>query len=91
VEATLLRYDLDSRRPNDARDTNVFAGFVEIDVVPKDEAGARIGGGKASVTGTGPTPDVALVHAERRAVWVNADYLRRQPKKVSDKAEPGEP
>lgn len=91
LEGTLKRYDYESRKPSGRQDNNLFAGFVNVEVVLKDEKGMRIGGGLASVSGSGPTPDAAMTHAERRAVWAISDYLRRQVKKGPDKPEPDEP
>jgi len=89
VDGSLLRYETGSRKPEGKQDTDLFAGFVDLEVILRDDKGTRIGGGRASVIGTGSTPDMALSNAEKKAVWAVTDYFRRQVKK--DKGEPDEP
>ncbi|HVE41039.1 MAG TPA: hypothetical protein VNM14_14185 [Planctomycetota bacterium] len=91
VEGSLLRYETGDRKPSGKQDTDLFAGFVDLDVVLRDEKGTRIGGGRASVIGTGSTPDMALSNAEKKAVWAITSYLRKQANKGPTKGEPDEP
>jgi hypothetical protein len=91
VEGSLLRYESGDRKPGSKQDTDLFAGYVDLDVVLRDETGSRIGGGRASVIGTGSTPDTALSNAEKKAVWAVSSYLRKQVTKGPDKGEPDEP
>jgi len=91
VEGSLLRYETGDRKPSGRQDSDYFAGYVDLDVVFRDEKGTRIGGGRASVVGTGSTPDMALSNAEKKAIWAVAGYLRKQAKKGSEKGEPDEP
>jgi hypothetical protein len=91
VEGSLLRYETADRKPGGRQDNDLFAGYVDLDVVFRDEKGTRIGGGRASVIGTGSTPDMALSNAEKKAVWAVSSYLRKQVNKGPEKGEPDEP
>jgi hypothetical protein len=90
LECTLLRYDYDDRAPKSHSDTNVFTGYIEIDVVMKDESGKQIGGGKAAVSAIGPSPESALKGAEKQAISVIAGYIRKLARRTPG-SEPEDP
>lgn len=80
LDAALVRYHCESRKPTHAKDMMTKKAFVEVQVVLSDETGNRIGSGKASIEYLGQTQDGAMSGAEARIMRAIASYLRRSAK-----------
>jgi len=77
LEGSLLRYECESRKPTHAKDTMTNKGTIELEIVMTDQAGTRIGRGKASIEYLGNTQDGAMSGAETRILRAIAAYLRK--------------
>jgi hypothetical protein len=92
LEGTLLRYTCERRPPSYAKDNLTDKGTIEVTIVLTDEAGKRLGGGKAAVEYAGSTPDAAMKGAEKRIVAAIAGYLRKSVRgKEPEAPDPDDP
>jgi hypothetical protein len=92
LEGTLLRYHCESRPPSYAKDNLTDKATIEVAIVLTDEAGKRVGGGKAGVEYAGQSADAACKGAEKRIVAAIAGYLRKSARgKEPESPDPDDP
>jgi hypothetical protein len=78
LECVITKYDVvDQQQSITPGESNPAGATVELEVILKDDAGARIGGGKASGTGYGETRSRAMDNAEKKVATAIAEHLRK--------------
>jgi hypothetical protein len=77
LQASLLKYDCESRSPAYENDRLTNQGTIEVEIVLSDESGKRIGGGKATMTALGSTPELAMKEAQKKIIAAIGDYLKK--------------
>jgi hypothetical protein len=77
LQASLLKYDCDSRSPSYENDRLTSQGTIELEIVLSDESGKRIGGGKAAMTGLGSSVENAMKETQKKIVAAIGDYIKK--------------
>jgi hypothetical protein len=77
LECVITKYEVVNQQSSTPGDSNPAGATVELEVILKDDAGAQIGGGKASGTGYGETRSRAMDNAEKKVATAIAEHLRK--------------
>jgi hypothetical protein len=77
LQASLLRYDCESRSRSYEKDRLTSQGTIEVLIVLSDEEGKRVGGGKATMTAAGSSVENAMKEAQKRIVLAVSDYIKK--------------
>jgi hypothetical protein len=92
LEASLLKYDCQSRPPSYHKDNLTDTATIEVAIALTDEAGKRVGGGKATIEYQSQSQQFALRGAEKRIVNAIGEYLRKSVRgKGPDVPDPDDP